>query len=146
VDKKRCTKCGKEKSLTEFRSRGGKLKHLLKSQCNKCLKEQHKEWCKKNPERIERYRASEDVLHRRCQRRNITVEEFAEAFEKQFYKCKICSSSITMEDSAIDHNHDTGKFRGILCKNCNRALGLFKDNPVVLNKASLYLKTEGHYG
>ena len=146
MDKKKCTKCKKEKSLTEFRSRGGKYKHLLKSQCNKCLKAQHKEWCKKNPERVSQYRATEDALHKRCQRRNINVETFFKVFEDQSYECKICSAPITLENSAIDHNHDTGEFRGVLCRNCNRALGLFKDNPEILKKAAIYLETEGHYG
>lgn len=146
MDKKICTKCKKEKSITEFRSRGGKYKHLLKSHCNKCLKEHHKEWCKKNPERVNQYRASEDSLHRRCVRRNIDVKTLFETFEKQSYKCKICSVSVTLENSAIDHNHNTGELRGVLCKTCNRALGLFKDNPEILEKATVYLRTEGHYG
>lgn len=40
----------------------------------------------------------------------------------------------------VDHNHETGKVRGLLCHNCNRALGLFKDNPSVLQKTFEYLK------
>ncbi len=146
MDKKECTKCKKKKALTEFRSRGGDQKHLLKSYCNKCLKEEHREWCKRNPERVKKHRANEDTLHRRCVRRNIKVDEFFEALEKQSYTCKICYSAITIEHSAIDHNHHTGEFRGVLCKTCNRALGLFKDNPETLENAAVYLRNEGHYG
>ena len=40
----------------------------------------------------------------------------------------------------VDHCHETGKIRGLLCHNCNRALGLFKDNVEFLERAILYLK------
>jgi len=51
-----------------------------------------------------------------------------------------------IEESAIDHNHNTGEFRGLLCKKCNRALGMFKDSPSVLMSAYLYLTERGYYG
>jgi hypothetical protein len=41
---------------------------------------------------------------------------------------------------AIYHCHTTGKVRGLLCVNCNLAIGLLKDNPDLLNKAASYLK------
>lgn len=40
----------------------------------------------------------------------------------------------------LDHCHETGKVRGLLCHNCNRALGLLKDNKERLNRAILYLE------
>jgi hypothetical protein len=49
-------------------------------------------------------------------------------------------------NSAIDHNHDTGEFRGVLCKTCNRALGLFRDNPDIIFNAYDYLIKNGSYG
>jgi hypothetical protein len=143
---KTCTKCKKEKPLTSFRSRGGSQRHLLKSRCNDCLRDQHRDWCKANPERVRVYRGREDVLHRRCKRRDIEPQQLFDAFDEQKGKCKICPKSITIEDSAIDHNHATGEFRGLLCKNCNRALGLFQDSPTILSNAAAYLLTEGHYG
>ena len=43
----------------------------------------------------------------------------------------------------MDHNHDTGKFRGMLCNHCNRGLGNFKDSIKNLEQATLYLKNRG---
>ena len=47
---------------------------------------------------------------------------------------------------AIDHNHETGEFRGILCINCNSMLGMAKDSPRILAKAIGYLEANGFYG
>ena len=51
--------------------------------------------------------------------------------------CGICASDTKL---CIDHCHDTGKVRGRLCSNCNRALGLFQDNVEFLESATQYLK------
>ena len=50
--------------------------------------------------------------------------------------CEICFSEI---DLVWDHNHIVNKFRGTLCRNCNIALGLFKDNPNLLLNAHKYI-------
>ncbi len=41
---------------------------------------------------------------------------------------------------SVDHNHNTGKVRGLLCNNCNAGIGLFQDSIKILEKALLYLK------
>lgn len=47
---------------------------------------------------------------------------------------------------AVDHNHETSKVRGLLCRRCNQGLGKFEDNPELLEKAASYLKNEDtHY-
>jgi len=54
--------------------------------------------------------------------------------------CDICQQECPSGRSlALDHNHETKKIRGLLCCNCNRGLGLFKDSPTLLQKASEYL-------
>ena len=55
--------------------------------------------------------------------------------------CEICGQPpIVNENLSIDHCHKTGEFRGLLCNNCNHALGHLKDNPDLLLKAVDYLK------
>jgi hypothetical protein len=65
-------------------------------------------------------------------------------FEKQNGLCAICNNpeqSQKYKTLSVDHCHLTGSIRGLLCSNCNRALGLFKDNLLVLESAIKYLKT-----
>lgn len=76
----------------------------------------------------------------------ITLEVYERMLEEQGGLCAICGGEgFVMKEShtmklAVDHCHSTGAVRGLLCHNCNRALGLFKDNPAHLAKAISYLK------
>ena len=147
IQTKACLMCGDEKSLSSYRSRGGSQGHLLKSWCNSCLYKKHKTWVENNPERVKEYRNKDSwTLVKRCKRRGIEPKDLIDAYERQEECCYICKKHIEISDSAIDHNHVTGEFRGILCKKCNRALGLFEDSPYILKNALDYLKTMGHYG
>lgn len=147
TETKTCTMCGRNRPISEYRSRGGAQKHLLKSRCNRCLYAEHKRWVEENEERVQEYRSRDSwTLAKRCSRRGITPEELVDRYERQEKCCAICKDEITLLDSAIDHNHDTGEFRGVLCKQCNRALGMFKDSPSVLKNALEYLEAFGSYG
>lgn len=142
-----CTKCLEEQPLENFRSRGGSQKHLLKSWCKSCHFKGHKVWVEENVELVRVYRAKDPwTLAKRCKRHNLSVEEFWSIFEDQDATCPVCDWAIEPENSAIDHNHNTGEVRGILCKACNRALGLLKDNPKNLFRAANYLEDRGYYG
>jgi hypothetical protein len=52
-------------------------------------------------------------------------------------RCAICA---TYGDLVIDHDHQTGRVRGLLCNNCNLALGLLGDNTDVIDSAGRYLR------
>lgn len=101
------------------------------------LKKQMKEFYLKNPEakRLNKIRA-------RCHRYGITIEEYNKQYEKQNGCCAICGANDKdlPKKLHIDHNHTDNKFRGFLCHYCNTALGLFRDDVVVLRKAIKYLK------
>lgn len=58
--------------------------------------------------------------------------------EQQRYVCAICGGSL-VEREHVDHDHITGRVRGILCGHCNNGLGLFKDNRESLIRAVAYL-------
>ena len=82
------------------------------------------QWGKENPERLKMYRAK--------RRYGMSYEEFSNLPTE----CAICGST---EDLVIDHDHITGKFRGVLCRRHNLGLGHFDDDPIMLLRAIDYL-------
>jgi len=73
----------------------------------------------------------------------ITIEEYEAMLESQNGKCAICETETcpTGKRFAVDHCHDTGKVRGLLCKNCNIGLGMFKDDVKMVKNAFKYLRS-----
>lgn len=67
----------------------------------------------------------------------IGLEEFRQRIEDQDGLCAICG--VTMEKPHVDHDHVTGKVRGVLCAQCNVGLGMFRDDPSALHAAIEYL-------
>ena len=120
---KLCIDCNVYKPIDEFHKN---KKSYIQSVCINCAKE-----------RSVTYHKS----YYRYKKYNITKEDFDNLQTKQLGNCGICHKSIIAEGH-IDHCHKTGKVRGILCGNCNKALGLFEDNPVFLTNAINYLKNE----
>ena len=71
----------------------------------------------------------------------ITVDEYERLFEEQGSKCAICGKESERISFAVDHDHKSGRVRGILCENCNRGIGMFKDDTKLLRNAIIYLRT-----
>lgn len=71
----------------------------------------------------------------------LTVDEYNDLLSVQGGKCAICRTRTDRQKQhmAVDHCHQTGKIRGILCSSCNKGIGHFKDNPTLLNRAIVYL-------
>lgn len=95
-------------------------------------------------ERAKRRQASNPEAHRRASRKTdlkryygLTPEGYSTLLSEHGCKCVICSSG---QNLGVDHNHVTGMIRGILCSNCNRALGFAKDSIEVLSLMVSYLE------
>lgn len=72
----------------------------------------------------------------------ITINDFELMLTKQDGRCSICGGyQIKGRNFAVDHNHTTGKVRGLLCVNCNAGLGFMKDNKQILQNAIDYLSS-----
>jgi hypothetical protein len=90
----------------------------------------------------------EENQRNRYRRYGLTEDSYLAIYRQQGGRCAICDTSIkavnTKEDRSfnthIDHCHETGKVRGLLCAGCNLGLGHFKDDPDRLRKAADYLK------
>ncbi|MEU8138986.1 endonuclease VII domain-containing protein [Streptodolium elevatio] len=67
----------------------------------------------------------------------ITEQRYQEMVRQQVGRCAIC---LVAKAEHVDHDHETGKVRAVLCFNCNAALGHFKDRPDALRRAAAYLE------
>ena len=100
--------------------------------CRRCNSRRAVAWDQKNPEK----RHARGLRHRF----GITVEQYNSILASQNGGCAICGESCsTGKRLAVDHNHETGEVRGLLCAACNRGLGMLKDSPRILASALNYL-------
>ncbi len=147
-NEKLCLKCNIKKAKSDFYTHAT---NGYSSWCKSCTKAQVKEYRRKNPDKIkalkEKYKETRKEIRKPSERRNhlrmkygITEKEYKEIYDKQKGSCILCDKSVPYRKLHIDHCHNTGKIRGLLCHNCNLGLGLFKDNIDVLGKAIKYLK------
>lgn len=66
-------------------------------------------------------------------------EAFSLLWDQQMGRCAICSTPFDEDRPHVDHDHESGKVRGLLCSLCNPGLGFFKDDPELLEAAVRYL-------
>lgn len=110
--KKKCSKCKRNLPIGEF-YKSKELLCGLGTRCRRCSLGY--EWARKF---------------------GLSLEAADALLEAQSGTCRACKST---EDLHLDHNHDTGEIRGFLCGNCNRALGLLHDDPLVIVRLLKYL-------
>ena len=138
MTKRKCTRCKKIRNISlygEYRVR--RTNRLLRRRtCNPCRVEyQQKKYL--DPEEVKRakQRARKSILKNIY---GITVEIYNKMRENQKGKCAICESHVK-KTMNIDHCHETGKIRGLLCWNCNIGIGYLKHNNKILSNAIKYL-------
>lgn len=143
---KTCSKCGRLKSSDFFYKRKtGKLD----SWCRECNSKASNNWRNKNRKKhnkSSRDWAKNNPDHKRNTRYlyayGITLEQYNNILNKQNECCAICvrHKSAFKRNFAVDHCHLTKKVRGLLCEECNKGIGHFKDSRIRLTNAVLYLK------
>lgn len=163
METKRCTKCGEVKPLSEYYAHSG-CKNGCANSCKKCqYKQQHALYLKdheasKAYKRELYYRHREKVLatqkeynkthkkeiHDKTMRAlyGINEIEYERLREMQNGKCAICGIHWSELDKSlcVDHNHNTGAIRGLLCYRCNLAISYLNDSRVNAFKVIEYLE------
>lgn len=139
---KTCSKCKEEKPESEFypdKRRDSKLC----SRCKRCGAVYSAEWRNRNPHKAkERYWGNRDFERERHLKRKygITLSDYADMLSKQNGSCAICRAPEPENRTLdVDHDHATGRVRGLLCTSCNRMLGHSGDNAENLVRAAQYL-------
>lgn len=122
---KTCSRCKQSKDLSEFTPRNGNRKGHL-AWCKSC-------YCNYSRER-------------RLAALGINEDAFSSMLEKQNGLCGVCGVSDGTKLSGdkhrlcVDHDHVSGRVRGLLCHSCNRGLGLLGDTVECLERAAQYLR------
>lgn len=70
----------------------------------------------------------------------ITAADFDRMLEAQRHCCAICGDALRPCSTHIDHDHATGRVRGVLCSRCNQGIGLLRESQTILAAAAEYLK------
>ncbi|MEV0234358.1 endonuclease domain-containing protein [Nonomuraea sp. NPDC050786] len=125
-----CPRCGEIKPHAEFGSNRS-AKDGLTAYCKPC----HTAVTREN--KIKKYGSERNYLL--TYRYGITEDDFERMLARQGGLCAICQ---VVPSTFVDHSHETGQVRGILCFNCTNGLGHFGDNLVLLELAALYLDGE----
>lgn len=136
---KTCKKCEVEKPLDEFHKNSG-LKDGHMGICKECNTSRGIQYYEENKDRQKELR-----YRRNFTRHGITLEIFNDKLLDQGGVCAICKESDV--SFVVDHDHSccSGQFgcekcfRGVLCKGCNMAIGIFKDSTQSLKNAIAYL-------
>lgn len=163
---KRCKWCGKTKPLTDF-YRHGQSKDGRRPECKACTAARRKRWYAANRageiervkawqrENSERYAArlrdwrALNREHKRLADREghlrrkfgITQAEYEQMLDAQGGGCGVCGDAPRPGQALhVDHDHRTGRVRGLLCVNCNNGLGQFKEAPGRVRMALEYLE------
>jgi hypothetical protein len=161
LSQKRCTKCGETKPLSRFHFRntyrGRKARY--DSWCKDCHNVDSEIHHKKNEERRKETQRQSGRRNYTTEKRHakhlkvkfgMTPDEYRAMYDSQGGKCAICGKEETVMNTAVinkapkklsvDHDHKSGQVRGLLCSNCNAAIGYLDDNISALEKAIEYLK------
>ncbi len=129
TEEKPCTNCGEVGAPypkgSNKRKPGGK--------CYTCVTEKQKEWADNN-----KIRHSRNQFFRLLRRYALTVEEFDELLIEWRGLCPICLEELN--PPCVEHCHDTGRVRGLTCRQCNTAMGQANDDPERLRRMADYLE------
>lgn len=152
-----CYYCATVKGEDQFTTSRVELRAgALKGQCKQCTSEKNRAYREKNPEKLKEYgqrrqqnpERKEYDRQRSYQRRyGLSREEYNGMREAQQYRCYLCGlheeehKVSRWGNLCLDHDHRTGQVRRLLCATCNKGLGCFLDDPVLMERAAAYVRT-----
>ena len=151
---KTCPRCGITKPRADYYIRKGASNlrsDYIASYCKECQIAQVARWRIDNPERYKTAKTKALVRERayyRQRKYGLSAADYQAMVEAQNGVCALCLRPETVKSRSgyvrplgVDHDHVTGRIRGLLCHHCNAGLGHFNDDPEVLNRLVAYLTT-----
>ena len=156
---KRCTDCKKVKPLEDFplldqrtlvKRPATSIQMGRRSECKICRARRNREYNKNRPRSTPRkphsYNANSNRKHAMKKNYGMTVEEYHFLLDQQNGLYASCGKPERakirgkLRPLAVDHNHETGQVRGLLCSSCNSALGMLQDDPEQVRALLKYIE------
>lgn len=152
--RKYCPGCQKTKNVRNFHKHKNKPDGLA-SWCKECANGNSRRWAKSNKERRARvgqtyYEQNKDkVKAKRIEREyGLSPDEHKRMKKEQNNLCKLCGKPETgingtsgeVQELCVDHCHETGKVRGLLCRRCNHLIACLGDTEQSIEKVLEYMK------
>jgi hypothetical protein len=142
-----CTRCSEEKDLELF-AKGAKYKEGRRNVCKACHAAYMARYFEDNPDQKQAVLVRQRKNYRNWKKHKLSEESYLELFNKFNGKCHSCQEN---DSISLDHDHSCcdgalscgSCVRGILCHNCNTALGLLKDSPERVQKLLEYISSKG---
>jgi hypothetical protein len=139
---KLCQGCGLTKPQNEFYRNAGSADGY-RSRCKQCDAKRFQAWKAANPEKARDAwrRASNRYRDRgldRWKKYGLTQDDFLGLGEAQDWTCLVCGTQT--QDLVVDHCHESGYVRSLLCANCNAGIGMLGEDPERLEAAAEYLR------
>jgi hypothetical protein len=145
---KTCPKCKENLPASAFNL--SNRRDGYQTYCRACHNKMQREKYNSDPEakakrqlREGRRKEKDPLVSRKAELKRlygITWEDYLKIFQEQGEVCAICKEDCsTKKMLSVDHDHKTGKVRGLLCNGCNTSLGRFKDSVILLQRAIDYL-------
>jgi hypothetical protein len=143
---KTCTRCGERRPLDMFTAKPGRGKNV----CNPCRTEYMRKYSQvyrgrsENPDWLKRSKYAHIPRHEkraalgRIGTYGLAHERYREMEESQLGRCAICQQE--RRPLTVDHDHETGRVRMLLCRDCNGALGMMRENPEWIQNMVAYAK------
>ena len=135
-----CADCLQEKDVEEFKTLTNRLPNRRYSYCKACAYE-------KERKRWSRLSQKEQRSKWLKTKYGLDWDAYESMYTKQRGRCAVCRITISLTDkdnshtvACVDHDHEIGHIRGLLCNHCNRAIGLLKDDSSIAMRMVNYLE------
>lgn len=129
-----CKVCNRRQPMERYHF-AGNVKYRRRT-CKKCCEDRRQLWRQNHPDKA----SKRDRDRARKLKYGIMPDDFDLLLLDQEYRCKICDTRLAGGTTHVDHDHKTGRIRGLLCFNCNVAIGHLRDDPSLLDRAAAYLR------
>jgi len=132
---KRCPGCNQTKPVEDF-AKNRTRPDGLQLWCRDCIALANRKWYAREGQERRKARNGDPAVLEYYRQRHIKRRS-GKTKEELRKDCALCGESAVV---FMDHDHETGRFRDMLCRACNSGLGLFRDDPELLEAAAAYLR------